>query len=128
MLAFNLGVFFRNLSGAEVEFAATNAHCEFQFVGFVREFQQHQDVSSHLSVALHRGDLTGAIDIEEEEEEALESPEDAKIEVHLVMRTEEGEREVLHTTFRFEDISLKPHVPPAAEETAPGGEPPPKAG
>ncbi|HEX7926802.1 MAG TPA: hypothetical protein VF678_04360, partial [bacterium] len=67
-----------------------------------------------------------AIDIEEEE--ALEAPEDTRIEVRLLMQTEEGEREVLHTIFRFEDISLKPHVPPAAEEEgAPEGEPPPKA-
>lgn len=125
MLAFNLGVFFRNLSGAEVEFTAKNPQCDFRFVGAVGEFHQEHDVSTHLSVALRCADLTCTIDIEEEE--AVEAPEEAKVEVHLVQHAAEGDRELVHTAFRFEDISLKPHVPGGDAEAEPEPEPPPKA-
>jgi hypothetical protein len=124
VLAFNLGVFFRNLSGAEVDFSAKSAQCEFQFVGSVQEFRQEQDTASHLSVALRGGDLVCHISIEEEE--AVEAPEEAKVDVRLAQRVGEAEREVLHATFRFEDISLKPHVPEPAPEP-PAAAPPPKA-
>ncbi len=124
MLAFNLGVFFRNLSGADVDFTAKNAQCALQFVGNVQDFRQEHDTASHLSVALRSGELVCRIAIEEEE--AVEAPEEAKVEVRLAQVLDGGERELLHATFRFEDISLKPHViePPP---DAPAGEPPPQA-
>jgi hypothetical protein len=125
VLAFNLGVFFRNLSGAEVDFTAANAQCEFQFVGFVQDLQQHRDVGTRLSVALRQQHLTCSIEIEEEE--TIEAPEDAKIDVRLVLRREEGDRELLHATFRFEEISLKPHAQAVPAEAVPEEEPPPKA-
>lgn len=124
MLAFNLGVFFRNLSGAEVEFSAKNAQCELHFVGSVRDFRQEHDTASHLSVALRSGELVCHVAIEEEE--AVEAPEEAKVDVRLAQVLGDGERELLHASFRFEDISLKPHVIEPAPE-APAEEPPPKA-
>jgi hypothetical protein len=124
VLAFNLGVFFRNLSGAEVDFSAKNPQCTFRFIGNVQDFRQERDTASRLSVALRSGELVCRISIEEED--TVEAPEEAKVEVALAQRQGEAEREVLHASFRFEDISLKPHVlEPPPDPTA--GEPPPKA-
>lgn len=125
MLAFNLGVFFRNLAGAEVEFTAKNPQCDLRFIGTVRDFRREQDVGTRLSVALNSGALTCAIGIEEDE--ALDTPEAAKVDVTLLQQTDGGERELLRATFRFEHITLKPYIPAAVAEAEPQGEPPPKA-
>lgn len=125
MLAFNLGVFFRNLAGAEVEFTAKNPQCDLRFIGTVQDFRRDQDVSTRLSVALRSGPLTCAIGIEEDE--ALDAPEAAKVDVVLLQQADGGERELLRASFRFEHITLKPYLPPAATSPEPQGEPPPKA-
>ena len=124
MLAFNLGVFFRNLSGAEVDFAAKNPRCALQFVGSVQDLRQERDTATRLYVALRGGGLICRIAIEEDE--AVEAPEEAKVEVRLAQQAPGGEREVLRATFRFEDISLKPHAPEPPPE--PAAAEPPKAG
>jgi hypothetical protein len=128
VLAFNLGVFFRNLAGAEVDFAAKNAQCDFHFVGSVQDFRQEQDVGTQLSVALRHEGLVCTLSIVDEE--ADEAPEDAMVEVRLLQQVEGGARELLHTTFRFEGISLKPHVEPQPGEAEAGADapsgPPPK--
>jgi hypothetical protein len=126
VLAFNLAVFFRNLAGAEVEFTAKNPRCAFQFIGSVEEFRQEQDVGTRLSVTLRGSELVCRISIEEEE--APDAPEEAKVEVRLALALEKGEREVFHTAFRFEEISLKPHAPDPAAGPLGGEEPPLRPG
>jgi hypothetical protein len=106
MLAFNLGVFFRNLRGEEVTFAARTSECEVRFTGGVVTLQEQTDLTRHLSVTLGKGDLLLRIAFEETEEEG---PEEADVAVRL-LREEEGGKEALlfRTSFRFADVSLKP--------------------
>ena len=106
MLAFNLGVFFRNLQGEEVSLAAKNAHCEFYFAGGVADLVEHTDLSHHLAVTLASGGLTCRIVFEEAEEE--EQVENAEVEIQLMKNGEEGETLLLQTKFRFEEVTLKP--------------------
>ena len=111
MLAFNLGVFFRNLQGEDVTFSARNDHCEVHFVGGVEALHEQTDLTRHLSVTLSKGDLSCRMAFEEDEEP--ETPESADVEVRLVQVIAEREVLLLQTRFRFEEIQLKPG---AAEE------------
>ncbi len=106
MLAFNLGVFFRNLKGEEVTLYARNEHCEVRFSGGVEELTEHTDLSHHLSVTLASSELFCRIAFEEAEEE--ETPEHTEVEVELILKKEDREIVLLRTTFRFEEITLKP--------------------
>jgi hypothetical protein len=117
MLAFNLSVFFRNLRGEEVAFAARSATCELHFVGGVVALQEHTDLARHLSVTLGSGELLLRVAFEEGEED--EDPESANVEVRLVRESAERELLILQTTFRFGDVSLKP----AADAEEPPSEP-----
>lgn len=105
-LAFNLGVFFRNLRGEEVTFTGKSAACEVQFTGGVETLHEHTDLSSHLSVTLGKGELLFRIAFEEHEDE--ENPEETEVEVRLLRTHEAGEELLLRTSFLFGDISLKP--------------------
>lgn len=110
MLAFNLGVFFRNLRGEEVTFFAKAAHCEVCFTGGVESLQERTNLTRHLAVTLKKGDLHLHAIFEEDEEEETE-PEDSLVRVrmyHLPTRKGEEETVLLRTEFRFGDISLKP--------------------
>lgn len=120
MLAFNLGIFFRNLHGEDVLFSAQGAHAELHFAGGVMGLQEHTDLTRHLAVTLTSGDLTLHLAFEEPEDEEEETdPELALVRVHL-MRDEGGEeRTLLRTSFQFGEISLKP-----ANEEPPPDEPP----
>jgi len=112
MLAFNLGIFFRNLKDAEVDFAASNGACQVHFTGRVQALTDQMDLTRHLSVTLRQGDLLCRIAIDEgEEEEGEENQEEAKVEVRLTLRTEGGELVLVQSQFRFDEISLKPHTP-----------------
>ncbi len=112
MLAFNLGIFFRNLKDAEVDFSARNAACQVQFTGQVRTLSDQVDLTRHLAVTLSRGDLLCCIAFEEQEdEEGKEQEEEALVEVRLIERRAGTEHLLVQTQFRFEEISLKPHVP-----------------
>ena len=106
MLAFNLGVFFRNLRGEEITLTATSEHCMVRFSGGVEELVEHTDLSHHLSVTLTNGDLACRIAFEEVEEE--ETPENTEVEVEIVQTKDSKEIVLLQTTFRFEEITLKP--------------------
>lgn len=106
MLAFNLGVFFRNLKGEEVSLDARNENCEVRFSGGVDDLVEHTDLSHHLAVTLVNKDLSCRITFEEAEEE--ETPEHAEVEVELIQKSDDRELVLLRTTFRFEDITLKP--------------------
>lgn len=106
MLAFNLGVFFRNLKGEEVSLDARNPHCEVRFTGGVEDLVEHTDLSHHLSVTLTNKELSCRIAFEEAEEE--ETPEHAEVEVELILKSAERELTLLRTTFRFDEITLKP--------------------
>ena len=106
MLAFNLGVFFRNLQGAEVTFAAQNEQCQVNFRGGVEKLLEQKDLTHHLSVTLTSGDLSCRIVFEDEPEG--EGPEKAEVEVKLFHAREEGEVLLLQTTFRFEEVTIKP--------------------
>lgn len=106
MLAFNLGVFFRNLQGEDVVFAAKNDQTEVQFRGGVEKLQERTDLTHHLSVTLAKGGLSCRIAFEEVEEE--ESLENTDVEVRMVQHEDGQETVLLQTKFRFEDITLKP--------------------
>lgn len=106
MLAFNLSVFFRNLQGEEITLHAKNEHCEVRFSGGVKDLVEHTDLSHHLSVTLTNGDLACRIAFEEVEEEEI--PENTEVDVELVQSKEDQEIVLLQTTFKFEEITLKP--------------------
>ena len=106
MLAFNLGVFFRNLKGEEVVFSANTPQCEVNFTGGVADLHEETKLTRHLSVTLAKNDLSLTISFEENEEE--ENPEDTEVEVVMLQTVDERDMQLLRTTFRFGDISLKP--------------------
>lgn len=107
MLAFNLSVFFRNLRGEEVSLVAKNELCTVRFSGGVEELVEHTDLSHHLSVTLTNGNLACRIAFEEVEEEEI--PENTEVEVEMLQsREDQTETILLQTTFRFEQITLKP--------------------
>ncbi len=116
MLAFNLGVFFRNLRGEDVAFSARNEQCEMLFSGGVIDLSEQTDLSRHLSVTLGDGNLSLRIEFEENEEE---SAEDMEVEVSLVQQSEESEIVLVRTTFLFGEISLKPRSELEQEEPQP---------
>ena len=109
MLAFNLGVFFRNMAGEDVIFSARNPICSVRFIGGVTHLSDQTALSHHLAVSLTKGNLSCQISFEESEEE--ENVENTEVDVVLVMAPEnEGGEEtvLLETSFRFEEITLKP--------------------
>ena len=105
MLAFNLGVFFRNLKGEEVVFSAETPQCRVNFTGGVADLHEETTLTRRLSVTLAKDDLSLSISFEESEEG---EPEDTEVEVVMLQAGEEGDLQLLRTTFRFGDISLKP--------------------
>ncbi|MCH8884277.1 MAG: hypothetical protein IIA41_12375 [SAR324 cluster bacterium] len=127
MLAFNLGVFFRNLKGEEVTFSAKNDLCEVRFTGGVVSLHEHTDLTRHLSVTLGKGDLSFRIAFDENEEQE-EEPDDTAVEVRLVQEGGERETLLLQSSFRFSEISLKPvsdGEEPEGDGAAPEDEPTP---
>lgn len=122
MLAFNLGVFFSNLKGADVTFSAKNEHCEVRFTGGVTSLQETTDLTRHLAVTLGNGEVSCRIAFDESddpEEEAKE--EDERVEVRMVHNAGSEEVDLLQTWFKFEQITLKPHVDEPEEEESEGG-------
>lgn len=105
MLAFNLGVFFRNLKGEEVVFSAETPQAEVRFTGGVADLREETGLTRRLSVTLAKNDISLTISFEDSEEE---EPEDTEVEVVMLQTGEEGDFQLLRTTFRFGDISLKP--------------------
>lgn len=126
MLAFNLGIFFSNLRGADVTFAASNGQCSVQFTGGVTALEETNDLSRHLSVTLGKGELTCHIDFDENEEPEEEGAEEEIVDVRMVHTVDDREVELLVTQFKFDEITLKPHV--EGEEDAEEEPEPPKAG
>jgi hypothetical protein len=111
MLAFNLGIFFRNMKDADVDFAATSPACQVEFTGKVQALSDQVDLTRHLSVTLSKGDLLCRIAFDEgEDEEGEEKQEEATVDVRLVLRSGGSEQILLQTRFRFDEISLKPHA------------------
>lgn len=105
MLAFNLGVFFRNLKGEEVVFSAETPQCQVNFTGGVADLHEETTLTRRLSVTLAKANLSLSISFEENEEV---EPEDTEVEVVMLQTGKEGDLQLLRTTFRFGDISLKP--------------------
>ena len=70
MLAFNLGVFFRNLQGEEVVLTADDGRSSFRFTGGVHSLEEKTDLTHELTVVLTKGELTCHISIEEESEDS----------------------------------------------------------
>jgi len=106
MLAFNLGVFFRNLQGQPVRFAARGLSAEMQFVGGVRELVEKTGLDTQLSVVLGQGDLSLHLVFDEGDDE--EFAEDPRIQVRLVQQTEAGEIALAQTQFAFDEVRLTP--------------------
>ncbi len=117
MLAFNLGVFFRNLHGQEVEFSAQSGHGEVHFVGSVRQLEERTELTRHLSVVLGHDRLTLRIEFEEGEEPEEEEADNPEVEVRLMENRDGEERLLLRTTFAFDEIRLQP-VAPEVDEPA----------
>ena len=106
MMAFNLGIFFRNLKGEEVYFSAKNHHCEVQFIGGVENLNEQTDLTHHLSVTLSKGELSCRIAFEEVEDE--DSMENTQVEIRFVQELDGEETLLLQTTFLYEEITIKP--------------------
>ena len=109
MLAFNLGVFFRNMEGEEIIFSARNAHCSVIFVGGVENLSEQTDLTHHLAVTLSKGPIYCHISFEDAEDD--EKVEDTEVEVQLVQVASKPDTDdviLLETSFRFEEIGLKP--------------------
>lgn len=128
MLAFNLGVFFRNLQGQRVRLTAENLRERLEFVGTVRELAERTALTRHLSVVLLRGDLQLHIAFEESDESEEDAPQE--VEMRLLLQDGDGEHELLHTAFAFDELRLQPEeagteapVPPPEDDP-----PPPQAG
>ena len=126
MLAFNLGIFFRNLQGAEVRFSARSPACEFHFCGTVEALQEQVDLSRRLNITLRQDPLLCHIAFEDSEDES--QPQSAIVDVRLVQFRDAQEQLVTQTRFRFEQVSLQPkdQREPAGSETGPA-EPTPHA-
>ncbi|MBI3994141.1 MAG: hypothetical protein HY342_12775 [Candidatus Lambdaproteobacteria bacterium] len=124
MLAFNLGIFFRNLSGTEVVFSARNGLCEVSFTGGVQQLQEHTDLTHHLIVTLAKGEVACEIAFDDDQEPEEDEPEEAPVRVHMFQVVDGAAFDLLRSEFRFEDITLKPLVEPAeqAAEGAAAGE------
>ena len=106
MLAFNLGVFFRNLQGQPLRFAARGSAAEMQFVGGVRELNEKTGLDTQLSVVLAQGDLSLHIVFDEGDED--EFAEDPRVQVRLVQQTDGGEITLCQTQFAFDEVRLTP--------------------
>lgn len=117
MLAFNLSVFFRNLRGEEVTLFAKNESCTVRFTGGVEELVEHSDLSHHLSVILTSGDLSCRMSFEEVEEEEI--PENTEVDVEMIQSREDLDVVLIQTSFRFEQITLKPASMDDDEEEEP---------
>ena len=111
MLAFNLGIFFRNMKDADVDFVASNSLCKVEFTGQVQALSDQVDLTRHLSVALRQGDLVCRIAFDEgEDEEGEEKKEEAAVDVRLILKNGSTEQLLVESRFRFDEISLKPHA------------------
>ncbi len=108
MLAFNLGIFFSNLRGAEVSFSAHSPALQLHFIGKVLQLEEHVELAHSLSVALSQGALACHIFFEDGEDE--EPEEDAEVQVKLVQKLDGADVVLVETRFRFDQISLKPRV------------------
>ena len=120
MLAFNLGVFFKNLSGAPVFFSAKGPTAEVTFVGTVTDLQQESGWQGSITVTLRQGALACTIVFDEAEEE--QHPEASGVQVSLLCddaTAEESEPlQLLTAGFRFKDVTLHP-VEPLTEPEPP---------
>jgi len=107
-LAFNLGIFFRNLEGEEVRFTARNAHSELHFQGGVVSLSEQVDLTRELRVALVASPLRLELTFEEPDEEDARE-EDQLVVVSLRKESEDSESvPMLRTAFQFGDITLTP--------------------
>ena len=77
-----------------------------RFSGGVKDLVEHTDLAHHLSVTLTDGDLICRLAFEEVEEEEI--PENTEVDVEMVRSKEDQEIFLLQTSFRFEEITLKP--------------------
>jgi len=121
MLAFNLGIFFRNLHGQPVAFDAKSAHATMHFVGGVESLREKTDLVSHLSVVLACDDLRMELAFDEGDEPEGEDNPEARITVIRIGMAEP----LFEATFAFDEIRLQPVEPetgvaedPAQEGTA----------
>ena len=131
-LAFNLGIFFRNLHGEPVRFSARNNHAELRFEGGVSALSEQVDLTRELRVSLVAYPLRLELVFEEPEDEQA-SEEDLRVLVTLHRMegegaeaagktnvTPPGERPalILQTEFRFGEISLTPLTQEAPGDSA----------
>jgi len=106
MLAFNLGVFFRNLQGQPMRFSAQGGATGMQFVGGVRALNEKTGLDTQLSVVLAHADLSLHIVFDEGDED--EFAEDPRVQVRLVQQADWGELTLCQTQFAFDEVRLTP--------------------
>ncbi len=121
MLAFNLGVFFRNLHGQEVDFSAQSGHDEVHYIGSVRQLEERTELTRHLSVVLGHDRLTLTIEFEEGDDPEDEEADNPEVEVRLMEDRDGEERLLLRTTFAFDKIRLQPVAPDIGEPASETG-------
>jgi len=115
-LAFNLGIFFRNLEGEPVRLSAKNDHCELQFLGSVSSLSEQVDLTRELNVSLQAPPLRLDMVFEEPEDENARD-DDLRVSTTLHRENEAGDTGlILETEFRFGEISLAPLSPPPSPE------------
>lgn len=114
MLAFNLGVFFKNLAGSEVVFTAKNKHCEITFTGGVSEMIEQTELIRRLTVILRKGEVSCRIGFDDDDGSEEEGDE-ALVEVRLIHSPEGEEVDLMQSEFKFDEITLKPLVQAEAE-------------
>ena len=104
-LAFNLGIFFRNMKGQEVLFLGKSDRVELQFKGGVKTFSEKTDLSRQLNITLENLPLFLHLTFEENEDT---DDENNPVHVSLIRREADEDVIVLSTTFLFSEVSLKP--------------------
>jgi hypothetical protein len=117
MLAFNLGLFFRNLRGQPVRFSARDGDTEVQFVGGVRELLERTELDTQLTVVLTHRDLALRLVFDEGDEG--EQSEEPRVRIRLTRESNGEEAALLETSFAFVQVRLQPAEEQSESASAP---------
>lgn len=119
MLAFNLGIFFRNLHGQPVAFDAKRAGAAMHFVGTVESLDEKTALVNHLAVVLACDDLRMEMSFDEGDEPEGEDNPEVKITLIRIGMAEP----LFEASFAFDEIRLQPVEPETGVAEEPAAEP-----
>lgn len=105
-IAFNLGIFFRNLHGQEVSFSGVNEYCTLDFTGGVESLVEQTNLTKQLEVILSNLPLFLHFTFEEPQDD--EDVKGNEVRIRLVRRETDEDVTLLETRFLFSEVSLKP--------------------